>query len=161
MAAIWVSPEAALGIDVQPHGDAAAFEAEHGLAVLHARRADAARTEDAAVMIEIDVRMRGVDLAPRPLIGLGRRHHAEAVAQRLQLAIPARHAIGAGMIAFDEQHFDDGAPIVGELRRVVLDHHAVDAGVTQAAPLRPLILQVQTRQLPEGSRSGWWQRRGM
>ena len=34
-------------------------------------------------------------------------------------------------------------------------------GVTQAALWRPLIVQVHTRQLPEGGSSGWWHSRGI
>ena len=126
MAAIWVSPRPPCRIDVQPHGNATPLEAEHRLAVLHARGADAARTQDAAVVIEADVRMGGVDAPPRQLVRLGRRDHAETVAERLQLAIAAGDAIGTGMVALDEQHLDHRAPVRGEQRRVVLHHHAVD-----------------------------------
>src|SRR5271166_5929036 len=117
--------EATLGIDVQPHCDPPPFEGEYRLAVFHARGTDAARTEDASVMIKIDIGVGRVDLPSGPLIGLSRRHHTETVAERLQLAIPARHAVGAGMIALDIQHFDDGAPVVGQLPGVVLDYHAM------------------------------------
>ena len=112
-------------VHVQPHGDAAPFEAEHGLPILHPRRFDAAGTEDATIAIEVDVGMRGVDGVRRPLVGLGRRDHPKPVAERLKLAIPTRHAIGAGMVALDEEHLDQSATIGRQQRGVVLDHHAL------------------------------------
>ncbi len=101
------------------------LEAEDGFAVLHPGGADAARTEDAALAIEIDVGVRGIDLPRGPLIRLGRCDHAEAVAQSLQFAIAARDAVRTRMIALDKQHLDECAPIGGEERCVILDHHAM------------------------------------
>ncbi len=129
--------KAAIGTDVQPHGDTAAFEAEDCLAIFHARGTDAARAEDAAVMVKINIGMCGVDLSSGPLIGLRWGYHAKPIAERLELAITACHAVRTRMIAFQEEHFDDHTPVIVELRRMVFDDHAVgrwrDAGRAIAA----------------------------
>jgi len=137
MAAIWVSPSPPSASDIEPHLDTASFKSKYRLAVFHSRGADAARAQNASVVVEIDVGMRGVDLSSRPLIGLGGRHHAEAVAERLQLAISARDTIRAGMMPST-----NSISMTARLSSVscgvsLLDHHAPsrrgDAGRPVAA----------------------------
>lgn len=74
------SAKAAVGIDVEAHGDPSSFEAENSLTVFHARGTDTARAENASVVIEINIGMRRVDLSSRPLIGLRGCHHTEPIA---------------------------------------------------------------------------------
>ena len=102
-----VSASRAVGVDADLLVRAAADEPEDVLAVQLPRGADAAGAQDAAVAVDEDVRVRGVDLALREQVRVLRRGDAEPVGQGLQLAVAALLAEHAEVVALDEQHLDD------------------------------------------------------
>ena len=69
-----------------------------------------------------------------------RRHHAEFVGRRLQLAVAALFARRAEVVALDEQHLQQRAPLGIELLGIALDHLPAVACVVQEAICRPFTL---------------------
>ena len=102
---------------------AAADEPEDSIAVQLGRGPDAAAAEDAAVAVDEELRVRGVQLALREHVGVLRRGDAEPVGQRLQLARAALLAEHAKVVALDEEHVDQVASQLSQLLGVVLDEH--------------------------------------
>ena len=124
------SPHVEIGVGEAPRRrvddhagvDAAIADVEHVLAVDVAAGAHAQVAQDAAVVVEQDVRMRRVDTARRIEMIEPVRHELQVIGDRLQLAVAALLAGGTDVVAFDEQHLGQRAAVVVERRRVVLDH---------------------------------------
>jgi len=100
---------------------AATDEPEHVFPVEVARRPNAPRTQNAAVVVNVNVRMRSVHVALGPEVWIPHRGDAEPVRQRLQLAVAALLAEHAEMVPLDEQHLDDASPELQQFGRVILD----------------------------------------
>jgi ATP:corrinoid adenosyltransferase len=104
--------------------EAAPAHGEDVLAIDFARGGDAQAAHDAAVEVEQHVGMRGVHRA----VGIEhvemRRHHLQLVGRGLQHAVAALFAGRAEMVALDEEHLQQGAALVVDLGRAVLDLHA-------------------------------------
>jgi len=118
--------------------DAAPDIAEDTLAIDILRGPDAAPAAYAAVGVERDVGVRGVDRAagfePRKL---GRLGHAEAIGHGLQFAIAAGLADGAEVVAFVEQHLDQVAAQGTEVVGLVLDRKAGGSGLGAGGDAAP------------------------
>jgi len=96
--------------------------AEDALAIDILRRADAATAADAAVGVERDIGMRGIERPAGLQIGkLGGLGHVQPVGHRLKLAIAARLADRAKVIAFVEEHFHQIPAHLIEPRGLVFD----------------------------------------
>ena len=65
--------------------------------------------------------MRRIDRAVRIELDKVRRHHLAVIGQRLQLAIAALFASRAEVVALDEQHLHERAPVGLQVGRVDLD----------------------------------------
>ena len=103
-------------------------ELEGVLPVQVARGPDAAGAEDAAVAVDEDVGMAGVDVAVRELVRVARGQDAEAVGQGLQLAVAALLAEHAVVVPLHEQHLDEAAAVLLEGLGLVVHHHALGRG---------------------------------
>src|SRR5271166_1817051 len=118
---IRVAELAARRVDHDVRGHAAAGERKYGLAVHVVARANAELALDAAIEVDQHVRVRSVDRPVRVELDEMRRHHLAVVGERLQLTITALLAAGAEVVALDEQHLHQRAPIGVQVRRVDLD----------------------------------------
>ena len=90
-------------------GDAAPGQREHVLAVHLGGGAHAQLAQDAAVVVEQDVRVRAIQRAVRIEFIEARRHHLQFVGGSLELAVAAGLAGRAEVVALDEQHLHQRA----------------------------------------------------
>ena len=111
-------------IDHQPGTDAPAIDCEYILAVHVTAGAHAQFAQDTAVEIDGDLRVRGIQLAPREEMGKVRCQHVGVIGDRLQLAGPAFLAAGTYVVALDEQHLQQRPALVGNGRGTVVDIQA-------------------------------------
>jgi hypothetical protein len=99
--------------------------------------ADAARAQNAAIVVQHPTRMRDVHRQPRVVVGKPHMGHAQFLRQRLQLAVTVRDADGADMVPLDKQQLQRHQAVVSERLRVRGDRHAAlrrsGAGRHQAA----------------------------
>ena len=105
-----VAEPAGGGFDDQPAGDAPAADGEDVLAVQVATGAHAQFAQDAAVEVDDEVRMGGIQVAAREEVGEVGGEHASVIGHRLELAGAGLLAGGAEVITLDEQQLQDGAP---------------------------------------------------
>src|SRR5260370_23197806 len=99
--------------------------------------ANAARTQDAAVVVQHVAGMRVVHRELRVGVWIAHMGHAEALRHGLQLAMVIGNADGALVIAFAEEELDGNPPVLRQLFGVGGDRHTVlyrsGAGGQQAA----------------------------
>ncbi len=110
---------------------------------------DAQLAQDAAVEVEQDVGVAGVDRAVRVELLEVRAFHAHLVGRGLQQAVATFLATRAEVIAFDEQHLQQGLAVAVEFFGIAFDlqpgagaHAAGSPGVAidfhAAQPARPM-----------------------
>ena len=139
-AIVGVGQPAARAVDQQVRRDAMATDREHVLAVDIAAGAHAQLAQDAAVEVEQDVGVAGVDRAVGIELLEVRAFHAHLVGGGLQQAVAALLATRAEMVAFDEQHLQQrlavGVQFVGVAFHVQPGRGRAGAGGAGAA-VRP------------------------
>ena len=86
--------------------------------------ADAARAQDAAVVVEAETFVADIHGQRRKLVAEAYVIDAELRGQILQLAVAVHHADRADVVALGEQQFDDQLALRVQLRRVGVHHHA-------------------------------------
>ena len=99
--------------------------------------ADAARAEDAAIVVQHAARMRDIHRQAREVVGHVDMREPQRLRQGLQFAMAVGDADGADMVALDEQQLERHQPVVGEVVGVGGDRHSAlrgcRAGRQQAA----------------------------
>ncbi len=118
-----------LGVDAAPHH-------VPGMRALDlVANPDATRAQNAAVVIDDEAVVRGVDIFFRIAIRKAHMRNAETLRQHLHLAVTVRDADRADMIALGEQQLKDHAAVVLQALGVGGDFHALfdhsDAGRKQ------------------------------
>ena len=76
--------------------------------------ADAARAENAAVVVQNEAGMRDIHRQPRVVVGEADVGEAERLRQRLQFAMAVGDADRADMVALDEQQLQRHQPVMGD-----------------------------------------------
>ena len=93
------SPQGRLQLGDEPRLDAAGGDVPDVGALDLGAGPHAARAEHAAVVVEHVAGVRGVDGQPRVVVGVAHVRHPVLLRQRLQLAVPARDAHRADVVA--------------------------------------------------------------
>ena len=153
-----------------PAMDAAPDIAEHSLGIDILRRPDAAPAGNAAIGVQRDIGVRGIEVAAGFQIGKpGCGGHVQPVRHRLQLAIAAFLADRAQVVALVEQHLDQIAAHPVARLGVVFDlkprlgglgagRNAAPCGLDGADPAATLMAQplhvAKTRDVDAGGVSG-------
>jgi hypothetical protein len=159
---VGVAELAGFAVDVDAAAeDAAPAHGEDVLAIDVARGGDAQAAHDAAVEVEQHVGVRGVHRA----VGIEhvevRRHHLQFVGRGLQRAVAALFAGRAEVVAFDEEHLQQGAALVVEFGVRFSTTMPACAAMVQEEPKRPLTLTVHSLQEPCALKSGCQHRCGI
>jgi len=85
----------------------------------------ATRAENAAVMVEHEAGMAGVDLKLGKVVRKAHAGHAQRVGNVLQFAMAIGDANRAHVITLDQQQFGGDAAVAGQLRRSGRDRHSI------------------------------------
>ena len=110
------SPHGRCSSDTSREPDAAARDVPDVRALDLGADANAPRAQHAAVVVEHEARVRGVDREPREVVRVADVGDAVVLCERLQLAVAARDAHGADVVPLGEEQLEGDLPVGLELR---------------------------------------------
>ena len=116
-----ISQKTTFRIDDQMAFKPPAGHFEHALPIRLATRPDTQLTQDTAIQIQHQIRVRSINPAAGEKMGEMGLFHAEEITHRLELTLAGLFASRAKMIALDKQHLGDPASGGIQLIRIVQD----------------------------------------